>query len=107
MAHLETIKAVIDTNINANGNQAITGGVLNSVLKQSVEATQEELSHKQDVLKDGENVKTINGQSLLGKGNITISGGGGGGGSMDYEALEFYIPLQRQFSDDFSNDFAR
>ena len=35
---------------------------------------------KQDALSSGSNIKTINGQSLLGAGNITISGGGGGSG---------------------------
>lgn len=34
---------------------------------------------KQDALTSGTNIKTINGQSLLGSGNITISGGGGSG----------------------------
>ena len=31
---------------------------------------------KQDTLKSGSNIKTINGQSILGSGNITIEGGG-------------------------------
>ena len=35
---------------------------------------------KQDNLVSGTNIKTINSQSLLGSGNIVISGGGGGGG---------------------------
>lgn len=34
-------------------------------------------SGKQDALVSGTNIKTINNQSLLGSGNITISGGGG------------------------------
>lgn len=34
---------------------------------------------KQDTLESGTNIKTINNQSILGPGNITISGGGGGG----------------------------
>ena len=33
---------------------------------------------KQDNLVSGTNIKTINSQSLLGSGNIVISGGGGG-----------------------------
>lgn len=37
-------------------------------------------SNKQNTLVSGTNIKTINGQSLLGSGNITIEGGGGGGG---------------------------
>lgn len=32
---------------------------------------------KQDVLQSGKNIKTINGESLLGGGDISISGGGG------------------------------
>ena len=36
---------------------------------------------KQDTLVSGQNIKTINNQSILGPGNITISGGGGGGGT--------------------------
>ena len=34
---------------------------------------------KQDNLVSGDNIKTINSQSLLGSGNIVISGEGGGG----------------------------
>jgi hypothetical protein len=33
---------------------------------------------KQDTLVSGTNIKTINGTSVLGSGNISISGGGGG-----------------------------
>lgn len=35
-----------------------------------------DVTGKQDALVSGSNIKTINGQSLLGSGNITISGGG-------------------------------
>ena len=35
------------------------------------------LTTKQETLVSGDNIKTINGTSLLGSGNITISGGGG------------------------------
>ena len=35
-------------------------------------------SSKQDTLVSGSNIKTINNQSIVGPGNITISGGGGG-----------------------------
>lgn len=38
----------------------------------------EALKEKQGILISGENIKTINGQSLLGQGNITIQGGAGG-----------------------------
>lgn len=36
------------------------------------------LSAKQETLKSGVNIKTINGTSILGEGDVTISGGGGG-----------------------------
>lgn len=36
-------------------------------------------STKQDTLVSGTNIKTINNESILGSGNITIQGGGGGG----------------------------
>ena len=39
-------------------------------------ATKSELNAKQDALVSGTNIKTINGESLLGEGNITIGGGG-------------------------------
>jgi hypothetical protein len=40
-------------------------------------ATQTALNLKQDTLVSGTNIKTINGNSILGSGNLTISGGGG------------------------------
>lgn len=40
-------------------------------------ATKTEVAAKQDVLVSGTNIKTINGTSLLGSGNITIEAGGG------------------------------
>ena len=39
-------------------------------------ATKEQVSSKQDQLVSGTNIKTVNGQSLLGNGNIDITGGG-------------------------------
>ena len=39
-------------------------------------ATKEQLNGKQDTLVSGTNIKTVNGNSLLGSGDITIEGGG-------------------------------
>lgn len=39
------------------------------------------IDRKQDQLVSGQTIKTINGESLLGSGNINIEGGGGGSGS--------------------------
>lgn len=41
MANFNTIRTTIDANITHNGNQEITGGVLNSVLTQMVDSTEE------------------------------------------------------------------
>lgn len=42
----------------------------------------QEIAEKQDALVSGVNIKTINGQSLLGAGDIIIQGGGGSGGTI-------------------------
>ena len=47
----------------------------------------ESIEGKQDTLVSGTTLKTVNGQSLLGEGNITIEGGGGGG-TGDYYTKE-------------------
>lgn len=39
-------------------------------------ATKQQVANKQDQLVSGTNIKTVNGQSLLGSGNIDITGGG-------------------------------
>ena len=44
---------------------------------------------KQDKLVSGTNIKTVNGNSLLGSGNITISGGS----TPDFQILEFEVPI--------------
>lgn len=70
MADFEVIKATIDAEVNTNGNREITGEVLNGVLNSMVDEVNDK---KQDTLVSGENIKTINGNSLLGSGNIKIS----------------------------------
>lgn len=44
-------------------------------------------STKQDTLVSGTNIKTINSQSILGEGNITIEGGGGGITSSEVQTM--------------------
>lgn len=75
------------TELNAKANTAdlaavATSGSYNDLTnKPSIPdttnlATKSELNAKQDALVSGTNIKTINGESLLGEGNITIEGGG-------------------------------
>lgn len=44
----------------------------------AVKAAYDHASSKQDALVSGTNIKTINGESILGSGDITVGGGGGG-----------------------------
>jgi hypothetical protein len=54
----------------------------NAATSESVAGILVSLSEKQDVLVSGETLKTINGASLLGSGNLVIAGGTGGAGDM-------------------------
>ena len=69
--HIETevdfVSVLVDEELSDVSSNAISNRAVANALKS-----------KQDVLVDGENLKTINGQSLLGEGNIEIQGGGGG-----------------------------
>lgn len=63
--------------------EVVWGGITGDIADQedlqeelSLLATKSELSGKQDTLVSGVNIKTVNDQSLLGPGNITIEGGG-------------------------------
>lgn len=60
--------ALNDLNERIGDNEVVTAAALTDLN-----------SKKQNKLVSGTNIKTINNQSLLGEGNITISGGGSGG----------------------------
>ena len=69
-----------------------------------------QIAMKQDKLISGENLKTVNGESLLGQGNILIpiySPPGTPDTGVPSQDVEGFIPLSRDFSDDFNNDFTR
>lgn len=57
--------------VGSTGGGGITSGEVQSMIDEAV-------SGKQDTLISGANIKTINNESILGSGNITIQGGGGG-----------------------------
>ena len=75
-------KTEIDTALNGKQGKLSAGYPLtldklnNLSLAPEGYATKEELATKQDSLISGYNIKTINGQDLLGQGGIEISGGG-------------------------------
>lgn len=68
---------------NTSGNIFINDGHYNGIgcttkyANYLVEQNKTDISGKQDKLISGTNIKTINNQTLLGSGNITISGSGG------------------------------
>lgn len=72
-SYTEQYKGTI-TGIKMNGASKGTSGVVDLG---NVITAHQDISGKQDKLVSGSNIKTINGQSLLGSGNITIEGGGG------------------------------
>lgn len=51
----------------------------NIAMASDLEPLKTSISNKQDTLVSGTNIKTINGESILGSGNIAISGGSGSG----------------------------
>ena len=73
---------VTSTGVTINGENVATEPYVDAALSgkadtSAVTAVQQSLSGKQDTLVSGTNIKTINNESILGSGNITISGGGG------------------------------
>ena len=64
------INAAIQAAIKANGNNEITGPILQSTLLQIVAALN---TGKNDTLVSGTNIKTIGGDSIVGDGNIAVS----------------------------------
>lgn len=79
------IKTVNNQSLLGSGNITIESGsqiTVDSAMSSTSEnpvqnkVIYEELGDKQDALVSGTNIKTINNQSILGSGNITIEGGG-------------------------------
>ena len=88
-------------------NNTNSSPILNVSDKVALKTDIPDVSTKQDVLVSGTNIKTINGNSLLGSGNITIEGGSGEGASVieltqaEFDALEnkdqgFYLITDAQ-----------
>ena len=82
----EAIIGDTKTKITYDSNGLVTGGVdlaeadLPNISQSKITNLVSDLSNKQAKLVSGTNIKTINGQSVLGNGDIVITGGGSGGG---------------------------
>jgi hypothetical protein len=75
----------VDTELSDTSENAIANSTVSKAL-----------AGKQERLMDGGNIKTVNGQNILGRGNIEIEGGGGG------TDVDLY---PTEYSDDFNDDF--
>ena len=77
---------------------------ISSDIAESKEDLNNQLANKQDKLISGTNIKTINGTSLLGSGDIVIQGGGSGGTSIeaftivDVEEPPFAVKSEKFFN---------
>lgn len=74
------------TGVKMNGVTKGTSGVVDLG---TVITEHQDISGKQNTLVSGTNIRTVNGQSLLGSGNITISGGGESSGVSPDDAVAF------------------
>lgn len=93
-ATASAVKAAYDLANSYKGT--VTGVKINGTTKNpssgvvdlgTVITSHQDISGKQDKLVSGTNIKTINGESILGSGDITISGGGSSGGSVAYSEV--------------------
>lgn len=84
---LQSVPSEYVTETELNNKGYATSSQLNTGFadaERKFAALNEEMDNKQPMLVSGTNIKTINGNSILGSGNIVISGGGsssGGGGA--------------------------
>ena len=72
----------------------------NIAMASDLEPLKTSIGNKQDTLVSGTNIKTINGESILGSGNITISGGSSGSEYFDIH------PTNIKESPDSTSDFS-
>lgn len=83
-----SVAMTVPTGLSVSGSPITSSGTLAvgyaSGYSIPTTAKQTTWDNKQDALVSGTNIKTINNQSILGSGNITISGGGG---TMNYQKV--------------------
>ena len=74
--------ALSESSTNPVQNRVITAQILENeeIVATALNNLNDRVELKQDQLVSGTTIKIINNQSILGSGNISISGGGGGGG---------------------------
>ena len=80
-SRINTLNSRVDNIANNSGGSS--GGSIDTSSFATKTELNTNLSQKQDKLVSGTNIKTINGESLLGNGNIAITGGSSTGGTTD------------------------
>lgn len=82
---------VSETSTNPVQNKVVAGAFneIVGLLDATLSGVDGRFDSKQDKLVSGENIKTINGESIIGEGNITIEGGSGGGDLSGYATEEY------------------
>ena len=95
---LDTTNKNVATNTSAIATETTARESADTTLQANIDTLSSKVDTKQDTLVSGTNIKTINNQSLLGSGNITIEGGGGSASTEP-----FYI-YQAYYTDDYSKD---
>lgn len=90
------VQTMIDASISGKADSSAVTAVNNTLTGHTADTTihvtssdKSTWSGKQDALVSGTNIKTINNQSLLGSGNITISGGSGGSNAIEVTQAEY------------------
>lgn len=74
------VKKINNITPDSNGNVVVTNvsgtasSITGTITKNQVTGLENDLNNKQDVLVSGTNVKTINGQSIVGSGDLSVSG---------------------------------
>lgn len=79
-----------ETSENPVQNKVITQAIIDNeyVISTALNNINDRIENKQNTLISGTNIKTINGVSILGSGNINVSGGSGTGGGGDENIIE-------------------
>ena len=111
---LSSLQSQIDTLVSGNASDAINSfneiiafldGIKDSQdLAGIIASIEKQIASKQEKLVSGKHIKTINGQEILGEGNIVIEGGSGGA-NVPQDLMDVVYPsdMNNDFSDDFAN----
>ena len=76
VAQAKTLLAISNTDVSGLGTLSTQSGTFTSIPQANITNLTTDLASKQATLVSATNIKTVNGTSLLGSGDLIISGGG-------------------------------